>query len=401
MHIINSNYERYRTIFLHVPKPFAFVDLDLLDQNIASVLKASGDKSIRIATKSIRSVEVLRRILSSHPRFQGLMCYTVDEANFLLHKGFENILIGYPSWDEQCMHTLFNQHQERAASEVIFMIDSIEHVEHMEKLAHKLDTTIRLCIDIDMSVTYPGLHFGVRRSPLKSWTQVLPVVNRILNNSQLQLVGVMGYEAQIAGVGDSIQGKPLKNFIIQALKKLSIHEVARRRNEIIEGLAKLNHSLHFVNAGGTGSLSSSKLEDGVSEVTVGSAFFAPTLFDHYKQFQYLPAAGFAIEVVRRPTSNIVTCLGGGYIASGAIGKEKQPLPYLPHGMRLTSLEGAGEVQTPLICSKGVSLQPGDPVFFRHAKAGELCERFTKLYVISDNKIVDCYDTYRGEGECFL
>ena len=43
---------------------------------------------------------------------------------------------------------------------------------------------------------------------------------------------------------------------------------------------------------------------------------------------------------------------------------------------------------------------GDPLFFRHAKAGELCERFTQLYLVSDGQIVDVATTYRGEGLCF-
>jgi hypothetical protein len=38
---------------------------------------------------------------------------------------------------------------------------------------------------------------------------------------------------------------------------------------------------------------------------------------------------------------------------------------------------------------------------RHAKAGELCERFTHLICIQKGKIVEEVTTYRGEGHCFL
>jgi len=159
----------------------------------------------------------------------------------------------------------------------------------------------------------------------------------------------------------------------------------------------------LVNAGGTGSLASAREEEVVTELTAGSGFYSPGLFDDYRGFRYAPAAGFAVEVVRRPRADIVTCMGGGYVASGAAERSKLPRPFLPEGLELMPLEGAGEVQTPLR-RKGESelaLALGDPVFFRHAKAGELCERFDSLYVISNGAVVDRYATYRGMGENFL
>jgi D-serine deaminase-like pyridoxal phosphate-dependent protein len=66
------------------------------------------------------------------------------------------------------------------------------------------------------------------------------------------------------------------------------------------------------------------------------------------------------------------------------------------------LEGAGEVQTPLVLAKNSPrIELGDPIFFQHAKAGELCERFNELILIQGNKIVDRVKTYRGEGFAFL
>jgi D-serine deaminase-like pyridoxal phosphate-dependent protein len=99
---------------------------------------------------------------------------------------------------------------------------------------------------------------------------------------------------------------------------------------------------------------------------------------------------------------MVTCAGGGYIASGAIEKSKLPLPVMPVGLKYVDLEGAGEVQTPLILAKDApKLSLGDPIFFQHAKAGELCERFNELILITGGKIVNRVKTYRGEGSSFL
>jgi D-serine deaminase-like pyridoxal phosphate-dependent protein len=142
-------------------------------------------------------------------------------------------------------------------------------------------------------------------------------------------------------------------------------------------------------------------EPAVTEVTAGSGLYAPTLFDRYDDFKLTPAAMFAMPVVRRPSGGVATLLGGGYLASGAAGPDRLPEPYLPGGLRLDSQEGAGEVQTPVIGSAAATLRIGDRVYLRHAKAGELCERFDSLHLVSGGRIVDEAPTYRGEGRCFL
>jgi len=384
--------------------PFAFVDLDLLDRNISDIAKAAGSKKIRIASKSIRSVDVLRRILRSDDAFQGVMCYTAGEAAFLARHGFQDLLLGYPTWNPQGVLPLIDLIGEGHV--ITFMVDSVEHVEHLERLALQRGVRIPLCMDIDMSANYPGLRFGVWRSPLDGWEAVRPVAERIRSSSWVRLDGIMGYEAQIAGVGDRIPGQALKNAIVRYLKRRSIKDVAARREEAVGRLKEMGMPLRFVNAGGTGSLASSRAESVVTELTAGSGFYSPLLFDNYSSFRYRPAAGFAVEIVRKPRPDIVTCMGGGYTASGAADGTKLPRPYLPSGLSLFPLEGAGEVQTPLKIGKGASelgrnLSLGDPVFFRHAKAGEPCERFDRLYAISDGNIVGEYETYRGMGETFL
>lgn len=164
---------------------------------------------------------------------------------------------------------------------------------------------------------------------------------------------------------------------------------------IVEMLENQGHLLSFVNGGGTGSVETTIKEDVVTEVTVGSGFFSPRLFDYYSQFRHEPAAGFALEVVRIPEQNVYTCFGGGYIASGSIGVDKQPEPYLPKGCTLFPNEGAGEVQTPVHYKGTLSLD--DPVFFRHAKAGELCEHFNEVYLIKGSAVTGTAKTYRGHG----
>ncbi len=394
-----SGYTYYKQIFAGRAMPFAYVDLDLLAENIRQVLARAGDKRVRLASKSLRSVAVIRRILEADVRFQGIMCYTAREAAYLASQGFDDLLIGYPTWNEQDLVTIAQM--TAAGTTVTLMVDSVEHVERIERIAQQQGTCLSLCLEIDMSMNLPGLHFGVWRSPLRTAEQTRPVLERIKGSPHVRLDGLMGYEAQIAGVGDNMPGQRAKNALIQQLKQRSLREVAQRRAAVLDLIKSYEYELRFVNGGGTGSLHTTRLEAGVTEITVGSGFYAPALFDNYRAFRYLPAAGYAIEIVRQPRPGIYTCLGGGYIASGATGREKQPQPYLPAGARLVPLEGAGEVQTPIKYTGTIPLHPGDPIFMRHSKAGELCEHFTHLLLVADGAIQDEVTTYRGDGQCFL
>jgi D-serine deaminase-like pyridoxal phosphate-dependent protein len=184
------------------------------------------------------------------------------------------------------------------------------------------------------------------------------------------------------------------------MQKLSMRDLRERRAGIAAAVGELA-PLEFVNGGGTGSLELTAAEPAVTELSAGSGFYAPVLFDYYRSFALRPAAMFALPVSRKPTRGIATVLGGGYPASGAGGRDRLPQPYLPAGLHLDSNEGAGEVQTPLLGEAAEELNVGDRVYFRHVKAGELCERFNSLYLVAGDTIVDEAPTYRGEGKAFL
>jgi D-serine deaminase-like pyridoxal phosphate-dependent protein len=393
------DYAYYKAAFAGQRLPFAYLDLDLLDENIRGVLARAGGKRVRVATKSVRSVAVLRYILDADPRFQGLMCFTAAEAAWLARQGFDDLLLGYPC--SAAADLAEAAEATPAGAHITLMVDSIAHVERAESAARRRGVRLRLCLDLDLALALPALHFGAWRSPVRTAAQARSVIARILASPDVVLDGVMGYEAQVASVADAVPGHWVRNAVIRYLKRRSAAEAARRRAAVVKLIAEMGGTPRFVNGGGTGSVATTCEDPAVTEITVGSAFYAPGLFDHYRDFRYRPAAGFAVEIVRVPRAGTYTCLGGGFVASGAAGPDKLPRPYLPQGARLDPLEGAGEVQTPVHYTGNVPLAMGDPFFFRHAKAGELCERFTHLLLVRQGEVVGRIPTYRGEGQCFL
>jgi D-serine deaminase-like pyridoxal phosphate-dependent protein len=392
-------YDYYRRVFHGLPMPFAFVDLDLLKSNIQQTVARASGKRIRIASKSIRSLPLIELILASNPTFQGIMCFTAPEAVWLSRHGRDDLLIGYPCWHAAQVREICGQ--LRQGKTIVAMVDSIAHVEHLEACAATNGVVMPVCLDLDMALDLPGLHVGVWRSGVRTARDALRVYAAIERSPHLRLDGVMGYEAQVAGLGDDLPGQRARSAVIRLLKRISIAVVARRRAAAVLALTKRGARLRFVNGGGTGSLETTAREAAVTEVAAGSSFFAPGLFDHYRAFRHMPAAGFAIEIVRRPRPGIYTCLGGGYTASGGAGPALLPQPYLPTGARLSPNEGAGEVQTPIHYTGDEILNLGDPIVMRHSKAGELCERFNTLLLVSGGAVLGQAATYRGEGQAFL
>lgn len=395
------SYQYYNQLFKDLPLPLAYCNLDLFDQNINDIALRvkNSNKTIRIASKSIRCTYLLKRILAANPIYKGIMSFSGAETLFLLQQGFDDILIGYPIVNNAAIKAICEA--TKSGKKIILMVDSEEHLQQINTIATKENVIQPVCIDIDMSTSFPGIHFGVLRSPLTSIQKAKVFIDKFSNYKNISLTSVMGYEAQIAGLGDNNPANGIKNKIIPFLKNKSIQDFTQRRKEIVNYIQQKFNTLQLVNAGGTGSIESSIKEDWVTEITVGSGFFSPALFDYYTAFHHQPAVGFALSIVRKPKPNYYTCLGGGYIASGSIGVDKQPKPYLPQGIKLTQNEGTGEVQTPFEYTGNEKIGIGDTILFRHSKAGELCERFNELYLIQDGKIIDKMPTYRGQGQCFL
>lgn len=395
----NRTYEYYASIVGKENLPLLFLDLELLDKNIQSIISRSGGKNIRLATKSIRSRFVLDYILKSSEVFQGLMCYSAAEAAWLASQGFNDILLGYPQMNKHDWEEVAQQ--IKTGKNIVAMVDHQDQLNLLNEIGKAQGTMMKVCIDIDMSTDFPGLHFGVYRSPVKTVEDIKPLVNFIKGCEHIELIGIMGYEAQTAGIGDNVDGAGIKNTIVKVLKSRSNKDYSQRRKEIVKWLIAEGFNVTIVNAGGTGSMESSVAESWVTEVTVGSGFYSPGLFDYYSDFKFLPSLAFVLPIVRIPKNGYFTCMGGGYIASGETGVLKQPYPYLPVGVKPIKHEGFGEVQTPIEYEGNVKLKIGDPILFRHAKAGELCEHFNYISVVKNGTITQTVNTYRGDGKSFL
>jgi D-serine deaminase-like pyridoxal phosphate-dependent protein len=328
-HTRRDPYERYETIFEAVTPPFAFCDLDAMWANAVEMLGRAAGKPIRVASKSVRCRELLERILAGDPGFRGLLTFTLPETLWLAEHGFGNLLLAYPTADRDALRELASHTAKDPEGAPAIMVDSEAHLDLIE---NALDAAgggppVRVCMEIDVGWWPLGgrLKIGPKRSPVRTPETARALAIEIERRAGVRLIGLMAYEGHIAGVADDAPGGRARNLAIRAMQRLSAREIRTRRAEIAAAVSEVS-DLALVNGGGTGSIAATAAEPAVTEVAAGSGFYAPVLFDYYRSFHLLPAAGFALPVVRKPSPRIATALGGGYVASGVPAKDRLPQP---------------------------------------------------------------------------
>ncbi|GGV42693.1 amino acid deaminase/aldolase [Streptomyces griseoflavus] len=391
---------RYDRATAPLEAPLAIVDLDAFDANADDLVRRAGGKPVRVASKSVRCRALLERVLA-RDGFAGVMSFTLAESLWLARSGFGDVLLAYPSADRAGYAELAADPELAAA--VTVMVDDPAQLDLIDASRAGGEEVVRVCLELDTSLRLLGgrMRIGARRSPLHSPAEVAELARAVSRRPGFRVVGIMAYEGHVAGVGDALAGRPLRSGVVRLMQSAARRELAERRAAVVRAVREVVPDLEFVNGGGTGSVQHTAAEDAVTEIAAGSGLYVPRLFDNYTSFSGRPAALFALPVVRRPGVGVVTVLGGGYPASGAPGADRLPVPYLPEGLRYDAREGPGEVQTPLLGSPADDLLIGDRVWFRHAKAGELCERFDALHLVEGDAVTSTVPTYRGEGHTFL
>jgi D-serine deaminase-like pyridoxal phosphate-dependent protein len=413
----------------HLDPPLATLDLRALAHNAHDLLRRAGGMPIRVASKSVRVRGVLDAVLTL-PGYAGVLAYTLPEALWLAGEpstrdgsrggvvggsdggsGITDVVVAYPTADRAALRRLVTD--PVLASRVTIMVDDVAQLDLVDAVARAQDReNVRVCLELDASWDVPGLHnvlgsaahVGVFRSPVHTAARARTLARLVGDRPGFTVVGIMAYEAQIAGLANSTPGKAARSATIRRLQRASGTELRDRRGAAVAAVREVA-DLEFVNGGGTGSLETTSADPSVTEAAAGSGLFGPHLFDNYAQFSPAPAAAFTLSVVRNPAPGVATLLGGGWIASGPPAPDRLPRVVWPAGTRYVGNEGAGEVQTPL---RGAgNLRPGDRVWLRHTKAGELAEHTNDLVVLDATApgeppaTIGSVPTYRGEGKVFL
>jgi len=234
-----ASWRRVHDATAHLSPPLAAVDGAALDANAADLVRRAGGTPIRIATKSVRCRAVLDRVLTM-PGFSGLMGYSLAEAIWLVREGATDVLVAYPTVDRNALAELAGDEALLAA--ITVMVDDPDHVRIIREVGAA--DPIRVCLDVDASLRVGSVHLGTRRSSVHSVAQATSAARHMSNEPSVRLVGIMFYDAQVAGLPDS-------SVDVRAMKQVSIRELRHRRPRIVEAVGRFAQ-LDLVNAGGSG-----------------------------------------------------------------------------------------------------------------------------------------------------
>src|SRR5262249_35087178 len=142
-------------------------------------VRAAG-KTVRVASKSVRSVPLLRRIVARGGRaIRGIMAFSPEEAHFLVERGFDDILVAYPT--AQPADAALVAQANQAGARVALAVDDMCQVDVAERAGREAGVVIPLVVDVDVGYRPVGdcLHVGVRRSPLRTPSEVADFAVRI------------------------------------------------------------------------------------------------------------------------------------------------------------------------------------------------------------------------------
>ncbi len=390
-------YADWKRTLSSVSLPALVCDVEAFDRNAARLVAASRGKPIRIATKSLRVPALIQRALGI-PGFRGLLTYDARElsnAQAICASRDTDMLLAYPTLERA---SLENAVAANAKLRLVVAADDRAHVDVASAAASTVGGHIDICIDVDGSSAFPGVWFGVRRSPIRTPHDVVGLARYIASSASVSFAGIQMYDAQIAGLRDRIDGRGAYSALLRALKARSKADIRQRRAAIVDALRNANLAPRIVTGGGSGSLAWSAGDASLTEITAGSGLLGPHLFDGYDDGTFEPALWIALPATRRPNGRIVTCGGPGVTASGGVGRDRWMRPVSPDGLELLLDEGPGEVQTPVRASDENTLAQvnlGDPILFRPGKAGETCDRFASIVLVREAGVASVVPTYRG------
>jgi D-serine deaminase-like pyridoxal phosphate-dependent protein len=384
-----SQYSSIQSALKNNPCPAAILDSKIYTKNVNTLeqIVKSTDKFIRIGSKSIRIPQLIDE-LQKKSWIIGILGFNAHEISFYQDNfSLIDYLLAYPIFTDFEADLLARGAKRDPSAKITAMVDCDAHLRILEKAAKKFDTTLYVCVDVNMSTKYLGQYAGSFRSPINSAKDALFVVNAIKKHPHIKFRGIMGYESQIASAADTFLYKQMKK---DARKKVNI-----LREEVVSVLENEGFHCEIVNGGGSGSLLETMQENSITEIGLGSALFKSYIFDAIEALDnFDPSLFMALRIVRKPTPLISTAFSGGYYCSQS---GKGPIVVYPTDIKIISMEQFGEVQTPFKHPRNMQLNLGDVVICRLAKAGEPLERFKEVLEVENGEIKRRLLTYRGHN----
>lgn len=342
-------------------QPTLVIDKQALDHNIQQVKQALASHQptlpVRLVVKSLPSLDLLN-YLSQQLNSQRFMVFNLPMLTTVTQAYAQgDFLLGKPLTALAVQEWLRIENNRAALSRIQWLIDSPQRLTEYSELAKQFNVQLRVNLELDV-----GLH----RGGFVDIDELKQVVQTIKNNPQLQLAGLMGYEAHVGKLPTilNMQQKAWDHF------KNSYQQAISLLTE-----AGYNPQKLTLNAGGSPTYSLHAKGTVANEIAIGTAFVQPCDFDLATLSQHQAACYIATPVLKALNPALVPAIEWadglrrwwdvnnqqGYFIHGGNWLAK---PVSPQGLALSALYGHSSNQELWLGSPSQKLKANDYVFFR-------------------------------------
>src|SRR3954469_2928215 len=269
-----------------IDTPALFVDLDILEQNIARIAGAcrKGGINWRPHTKGIKVPQIARMLIEGGAA--GITCAKLGEAEVMAAHGLSDILIANQIVGPQKIARLVAL---RRSCDVMVAVDSRENVLEIAEAARAAGVTVRVVIEVDM---------GMKRAGVAPGEACVALAQFIAKQNGVRFAGLMGWEGQTAGIVDAQEKAAAVTAAVKGIAETA--GVCRKGGLPVD----------IVSCGGTGTYWITAAQPGITEIQAGGGVFCDV---HYRKdfgVEHPYALTIMTTVTSRPTPNRIICDAG-------------------------------------------------------------------------------------------
>jgi D-serine deaminase-like pyridoxal phosphate-dependent protein len=240
-----------------VDTPFMWVDLDIMERNIALMAARMKDAGVnwRPHTKGIKIPAIAHKLI--HAGAIGVTCAKLAEAEVMAASGVQDILIANEIIGAQKIRRLVAL---RNHADVSVAVDDLDNTREISTMAAAAGCKIRVLVE---------LNIGMGRAGIEPGETTLRFVKQIIDLPGLAFSGLMGWEGHVVSITDPGE------------KQQAGEKAIRELLNTAEMLKNENFPVPIVSCGGSGSYKISAHMPGVTEIQAGGAIFGDETYKRW------------------------------------------------------------------------------------------------------------------------
>jgi D-serine deaminase-like pyridoxal phosphate-dependent protein len=303
-----------------IDTPALFVDLAILDQNIARIAEACRAHGVRWRPhiKGQKVPQIVEREFAAGAR--GITCAKLSEAEVMAAAGIDDILIANQIAGEHKVERLMRLLR---TTHVIVAVDHPANIAALGAAARAHGVTAPVVIEVDV---------GMKRAGVPPGAPSVELAGMVHRTAGLEFSGVMAWEGHAARIDDPAEKARL---VREAVTSLTATAAAIRERGI---------PVEIVSCGGTGTYLLTTSIPGVTEVQAGGGVFSDVAYRSLYNVDHPCALTVLTTVTSRPTPTRIICDAGKKAMSSDVALP-QPIG-LPHvaSVRLSAEHGIVELR---------------------------------------------------------